>query len=399
YALLYGIPSLIIYGYFTKQGFLYYLISIISFLFFPLIPMVLSSLIGYFIKRVSEGKKYSNLINNALSVIVVVAIMTISFTSGNTQMSDALIRLEEYVSYIPSLKLFVEGIRYQNLLQLSFFIVISIIVFIVFIKVFSTKILMVSALGNQGYHEKNFKLKKTDSQAPMFALMKREAKRYFSNFNYVMNTAMGIIFVWIFVFYLLFNPTVFQSLPIRQYESDFIPPALLGCAFFFCISSTTSTSISLEGKTLWILKSFPLKVKEIFTSKVLFNVLLLIVPIIPALCIIAFLLNISWVGLLLSILYVCSISLFVGFFGLVMNLKFPKLEFDREIEVIKQSLSVFLMMMFGILVALLVFGLYFFLTLSFHLDGYHAFSCIIVLLFMLDGILLFLLKNWGVNRF
>ena len=68
YALLFGVPSLIVYGYYAQESSIYYIISIFGFLFYPLVPMVLSSLIGYLIKRVSAGKKHSNLINNLFSV-------------------------------------------------------------------------------------------------------------------------------------------------------------------------------------------------------------------------------------------------------------------------------------------------------------------------------------------
>ena len=89
----------------------------------------------------------------------------------------------------------------------------------------------------------------------------------------------------------------------------------------------------------------------------------------------------------------------MSLYGLVLNLMFPKLEFDREIVVIKQSLSVFLNILSAFIMTALMFGIYFLGTLYFKWNGYMTFLIICMIYVVLDVILFILLKNWGVKRF
>ena len=50
-------------------------------------------------------------------------------------------------------------------------------------------------------------------------------------------------------------------------------------AMMMSMSPTTHSSISLEGKNLWIIKSIPVEIKEIFYSKIMVNLTITIIPI------------------------------------------------------------------------------------------------------------------------
>src|SRR5690606_3278651 len=109
------------------------------------------------------------------------------------------------------------------------------------------------------------------------------------------------------------------------------------------LSVTTNVSISLEGSKLGLKKSLPISFKQVVISKYLLNILTMMpfitisyLTLLPVL--ISYKVNIiSYFALLilpLLLLSVCSL------FGLLINLKYPKLEFTNETEVVKQSLSV-----------------------------------------------------------
>ena len=79
------------------------------------------------------------------------------------------------------------------------------------------------------------------------------------------------------------------------------------------MSCTSTVSLSLEGKNLWIIQSLPISSKILFQSKMLFN-MIVVLPFSPF-CIIVFML------------------------GMCAAIHFPKFEWENEIEVIKQSAS------------------------------------------------------------
>ena len=103
--------------------------------------------------------------------------------------------------------------------------------------------------------------------------------------------------------------------------------------------NTTSTSVSMEGKEWWILKSLPLPPKMILDSKLCFNLLLiapfyLISQVFLGIALRGVAVEIFWSVIIMTLFILCSC---VG--GLTANLKFPKMEWDSEVVVVKQSAS------------------------------------------------------------
>lgn len=116
--------------------------------------------------------------------------------------------------------------------------------------------------------------------------------------------------------------------------------------FFIGLSSTTPSSISLEGKNLWIAKSLPIGEKSIFLSKILLCLTITVPAVILANILFAIGLKFSIVDILwnlvISVLY-CFLS---AIMGIIINLYFPKLEWSSPTSVVKQSASVFVNMIF-----------------------------------------------------
>ena len=83
--------------------------------------------------------------------------------------------------------------------------------------------------------------------------------------------------------------------------------------------------------------------------------------------------------------------------GLVVNLKFPKLEYDNPAEVVKQSMSSFVSVMAGML---LLFACGF---IIYNIIDKVSITVVIlvslILLLLVDLLLYLLLINWGVKAF
>ena len=402
YSFLLGIPTLIIYGIYAKCSIVYYVLAIVGYFFFPLVPMVLSCFLGYWIKRLSAGKKHQNLIRNLLSILMVIVIWSISFSSSSNSgwIENAILELPQYVKWIPSLHFFIQGIANQNYLLYICFIGLSVGILYLFIHFFSETILEVSALGDTGYHEKNFKIKKLETDSTFTALFKREARRYFANFSYVMNTSVGLLLVWMATIYILITPGLYKDLQmnVMEYEGEILPFVLLGFGIVIHLCNVTCSSISLEGKTLWILKTTPIKTMDIFWSKILFNVVLILVPTIPAVLLLEMLVGISYKYIALSLLYLGLIALFVSLFGIVVNLKYPKLDFDQEITVIKQSMASFIGLIGGMAIGIIMIVI----MASLVATGMNPTTIFLGILFfylIVDIILYQILKTWGIKQF
>jgi len=148
----------------------------------------------------------------------------------------------------------------------------------------------------------------------------------------------------------------------RMTEFDFKPEVvapMLIAVFIFSLSltSTTSSSISIEGKQFWILKSLPCSEKKVFFAKIFVN-LFITVPFLVVDIIIAIVaLKISVLHALFVFLIPLLLLLFTSFTGLYVNLLFPRFDYENDTKVVKQSISVLVSMVCGVIATALLVGL------------------------------------------
>ncbi len=132
--------------------------------------------------------------------------------------------------------------------------------------------------------------------------------------------------------------TVTQGAPI---DASIIRPAIPLIVYFFIgMVATTACSPSLEGKNYWIVQSLPIKKKTLYQGKMLFN-MYLSVPFmlfsIICLCISA---KVPIVESLLYLVLGVALCCFSTAWGCVCGIKHMKLDWENEIEVIKQGTAV-----------------------------------------------------------
>ena len=123
---------------------------------------------------------------------------------------------------------------------------------------------------------------------------------------------------------------------------------------FTCMmTSITSSSISLEGKTINITKSMPISEKDILKSKILLCYVIEIPFIIVSLIIFIIKFNPSLIYILSYVLLAIFSILFTSSLGLIANLKYPKMEYSSDVEVVKQSTSVMISVFSGMAIFIL----------------------------------------------
>ena len=125
------------------------------------------------------------------------------------------------------------------------------------------------------------------------------------------------------------------------------------------MTSITSSVISLEGKNINILKSLPVETKTILMSKI-YSSLVLTTPILLIGDIILFArFNIGILEILLLLILSVAVPLISHYIGLIINLKYPKLDADNTAEVVKQSTSSFVSVMVGMILLAITFVIIF----------------------------------------
>ena len=163
-------------------------------------------------------------------------------------------------------------------------------------------------------------------------------KRYFASSVYVTNTIIGpIMGVLLAIGVLVSGVEKLKEYIPLQTDLAGLLPFVLSCVL--CMMPTTCSSVSLEGKQWWIVKSLPVSTQMIFDSKVLMN-LILIAPfylVSEVLLVIALkpvFLDTIWLVVIPAIFCVFACE-----FGITINLKFPVFNWENEVTVVKQSAS------------------------------------------------------------
>jgi len=189
------------------------------------------------------------------------------------------------------------------------------------------------------------------------ALLKKEAGRFFGTPIYLFNTGFGLI---------LLPVAGAASVVMGDKVRDVLAQAgeglpllsLLAAVIAFLLSTVaiTGSSISLEGKYLWILREAPVSAPKLLRVKALFQVLLTAPCLLLGVAGLGWGLGLAWYEGALLLALGLAFSGFDALFGLTVNLLFPKLDAISDMAVVKQSVAAMLAT-FGGMAAAAVCGL------------------------------------------
>lgn len=231
------------------------------------------------------------------------------------------------------------------------------------------------------------------------ALLRKEAARYFGTPIYLFNTGIGLILlVVVGIAAAIMGGKLRDQLALAGLGNfPLLSMAAAVMGFMLSTVAVTGSSVSLEGRNLWIIKEAPVSAREVLDGKAGFQ-LLLTVP-----CLLVCTLGLAW-GLKLApaegavlLLIALSFACFTALMGLAVNLLFPKLDAVNDMVVVKQSAAAMLSTLGGMGAALacgaLVWGL------SGLMGELAALAACAVVLLAGSGVLLRWLHTRGAERF
>ncbi len=188
---------------------------------------------------------------------------------------------------------------------------------------------------------KKEQMKKTNVQ---ISLIKKEIGYFFSIPAYVMNAGMSTIMaVFLGVGILMRGAEMNEWLPkMFPDAASSLMPLAVGSSLALCctLNDVTAPSISLEGKTIWLLKSTPINPMKIFWGKAILAPVVSLPGVLFTSITSALMLEMKVVDVLFIMIIPVLACLFSGFLGVCINLRIPRFDWSTEITVIKQSLSV-----------------------------------------------------------
>ena len=176
------------------------------------------------------------------------------------------------------------------------------------------------------------------------AIVFKEYKRFTGSSIYMVNAGLGEILSILFgIATLIFGfddivSVVTKGAPINT--SILYPAIPLIVYFFIGMVATTAISPSLEGKNYWIVQSLPIEKKALYQGKMLFNMCLTVPPALFAILCICISAHVPIASVILYIILGVALCAFSTTWGCVCGLKHMRLDWENEIEIVKQSAAV-----------------------------------------------------------
>jgi ABC-2 type transport system permease protein len=342
------LPTIIVYAIYSQTDVVFWLLALPVFLLMPLFMVTVGGLLSFLIGLVTSRFRHKNLAFIILMLIFTIVIIVVSFQSSVIE--------ENPSQFTQDMKAFLDKIRLGNLmfealtgnwLKFLAFAGISIIPFTGFVYFTGAVFKKANFHSQNAYVNKKFKMTVLKTSTQNWALLKRELKRYFSSPIYVLNTIIGSVLTTVVLIVMGTDASMVIS-GIENVSKEMFALIITWIfTFMLGITSTTASTLSIEGKQFWILKSAPISTTQIYHAKIMVNILITIPFIIVDTIIAAFMFDFGLVEMFFMILLPSLMAIYMSYIGLFMNILFPRFDYENETKVVKQSVSVLLTMVCG----------------------------------------------------
>lgn len=364
--LLIMLPSLIVYAIFTHPYPYFYILALPLTLLFPLIPIIIAAIVGALLTWVGSHFRHKSLATAVLSMLLFTALILgptfltyrvsdVLQSSDLPEISDTLaVFLQTFTNIYPPSVWYADALV-GNMVSSICFLLTSVFAFTLFLLILDhygvalREAVVSKAHTGRRVCDADFRV-----SSVVRALYKKELKRLFSSSIYLVNTATGGLLVMIFSVLFFFVPvdTLFTSFGVLSSSSGTFITAVVAIFFSFplAIMSTTSASISLEGRNVWILQTLPVSTSMILHVKSAVDLTVKLPCIIVAATLATIGLQLPFSACLAFLFVPAIYSLFSSQMGLLMDIRKPNYTWTNETQVVKQGISVLLTMLAGMAV-------------------------------------------------
>ena len=347
YSYLFLIPAMVVYFLFAPFSLGVLLCMLLASLLLPLLALAVTCLCGYVVALISSRLKHKNLI---------VTVLLLGFFFGYMYLC---MNLTGYMNYLILHGSELAG-AFQNALpplyhfgmaasghplNILWLLLWCVLPMALIYWVLSKGFIRIST-AKKTKNKAVYREKAVAQRSPLVALYRKELQRFFSTPMYIFNCGIGSVMTLVAAVFLLIKRNDLLALMTQSEWGVLLPflsPLIVGALCVLAtMNQTTAPSISLEGKSLWIIRSSPVFTRSVFFSKLLVNLTIGLPVLLIAAGIVLWTFPLDALSVFYALVIPTLCQVFVSLFGLVSNLLFPRLDFLSETSVIKQSGSVFL---------------------------------------------------------
>jgi ABC-2 type transport system permease protein len=393
------VPAIVMYAIFAKFSLPGLLCQLISLLAVCLIAQAIACLLGWLLHLLLSRANKS-----LASLIFMVAFLGVYFTvysqAGEILQAIALNgqqiadTLQTWVWPLYAMGVGCLG----SIPQLLIFAAIAAALFAVVYFILSVTFLRTATAKRGSVKKAKLNTGKAKVYSPTKAVVYKELRKFLGCPVYLTNMGLGVILtVALPVAGIIFKDSIVPVLALLDPAGTYLPAAICGILALSVSTACISTpSVSLEGKSLWILKSMPIPSKSILLGKLYFHCWMTV----PAASLSGLILAITYgctaPGILLCALIPGLLAVLTGLIGMWAGLMWAKFDYISEAYPCKQSVSVLISMFAPWGLLFLLFILFILLDPFVPMIGFLCLSALILL--ALCFALYRVMIGWGVKK-
>ena len=374
------LPALIVYWVIAGPTVSRIVCGIILLIIVTAFVLILSCLLGWVVAKISLRLKNKSFITVIASLVFIGAYYFFYF-KANTLLQDLIQNAEIYgenikgaVGFLYQFGRIGEGAWVPAILFLALTVLLLAAVWIILSRTF------LGIATSSGHTERIRYVRKSVTQKTIFgALLSKEFSRFTSNANYMLNCGLGVLLIPASGVLLLIKGRQICEVLESVFESRPDIVAIFVCTMLFMIASMNDMavpSVSLEGKSLWILQSMPVPPKKVLLAKASVQLILTGIPMLFAVICSAVIVNASLPVKLLLFFLPLVYTLFSTVYSIFIGIKMPILNWTNEITPIKQSGAILIVLFSSWAFSIAFGGLYM-------LIGYRLGSSVYMLLWLI----------------
>lgn len=353
------LPFGIAYQFVIQPKIIFSLYYFMAFLIIPILPLAFSLTIIVVFFTLLPKANNKDLFTYFSSILMLVVILGMNIGTSNESLSQLAVEnlglIKSVPTLIPSIGLVSLGIRQLQLLPILGALLLSLVLAYALLVAISN-LYFKGVLGAQvsSRKKKRHKRKTQKGQSQLMAIMKSDIRNILRTPSMMINYFLPIVILPLLIFIPLIFSVTSEDLQImkevmvlvqdwlKTVDGISLVPYLIFISFiltYFTSSFTaiTSTSISREGETMQTYKSMPIEMMLVVKSKIILGMITgAIVPLIFTIMATVFL-KLNIIALLIILFSIFIALLFSNTSDILLDLIKPKLEWDDEIQAIKQN--------------------------------------------------------------
>ncbi|SET65228.1 hypothetical protein [[Clostridium] polysaccharolyticum] len=374
------IPTMLVAGFrggFTVKGVVFQLIVLIVLSF---VTLALSALLGWLVAIISVRLRSKAFVTVFVSLLFIAAYYYVYFkaTAGIRDLLNNLdkiavsVKAKGYLLY--RLGMAPAGDFSSIIMILAITVLLCGVVYYL-LWVNFTKIL----IYKKGEKRVAYKSSAIIEKSAEKSLLHKEVQRFTKSAGYMLNCGLGCIMLPILAIVVLVKgpaiaPRICNVLPEHL--------AAVMIAGMVCLMATmndiTAPSISMEGKSLWILQSLPVSSFQVLKAKLKLHIYVTLPPVLLCAVCIGRVMKINIVDMLWLLLISALFVLLEAETGLLLGLKLPNLAWTNENAALKQNMGVFIALFGGWGFIAVVGTIYYLLRKAINPVGFMIASAVII---------------------